>query len=166
MGEPLRGLPLFFCIRGRGKPAKLLYLRLLDGRIPDSRLSLDTCSECGYSQHPSVEPGVTNFARLGMIQEAKQCYRGVLCNHCRQPIPLPAAVARRGADGKDGQGVSADELSPKVFTLRCRACQGEGLYTQAKFIDVEGTPRVRHTQPRKASPMVSRVGTLSRAANG
>jgi hypothetical protein len=101
-----------------------------------------------------------------MIQEAKQYYRGVLCLHCRQPIPLPAAVARREADRKATPAVPEGDISPRVFTLRCRACQGEGLYTEAKFIDCEGTPRVRHTQPRKASPSAHQPGNLSRAANG
>lgn len=101
-----------------------------------------------------------------MIQEAKQYYRGVLCLHCRQPIPLPAGVKRRDAEGKEAQAVLGDDFGPRVFTLRCRACQGEGLYTESKFIDCEGTPRMRHTQPRKASPMSSRPGGLSRAANG
>jgi hypothetical protein len=101
-----------------------------------------------------------------MIQEAKKHYRGVLCQHCRQPIPLPAAVTRRQADSKATPAVPEGDTSPRVFTLRCRACQAEGLYTEAKFIDCEGTPRTRHTQPRKSSPLARQSGDLTRAANG
>ena len=101
-----------------------------------------------------------------MIQEAKQNYRGVLCTHCRQPIPLPKAIAKAESQGNKTEPDSAVELGPRVYTLRCRACQGEGLYTESKFIDVEGTPRIRQTQPRKASPTPRQSGNLSRAANG
>ena len=101
-----------------------------------------------------------------MIQEAKQNYRGVLCLHCRQPIPLPAAVTRREAERKVEQVVSVLDLGPRVLTLRCKACQGEALYAEGKFIDCEGTPRTRYSQARKTSPMGRVPGNLSRAANG
>jgi len=101
-----------------------------------------------------------------MIQEAKQNYRGVLCVHCRQPIPLPKSIAKIESKEAGTDHASKAELGPRVYTLRCRACQGEGLYTESKFIDVEGTPRVRQTLPRKASPMLRPSGNLSRAANG
>jgi hypothetical protein len=99
-----------------------------------------------------------------MIQEAIKKYRGVLCLHCRQPIPLPAAVTRRVAEGGEKGQDFFSEMGPRVFTLRCRACHGEGLYAESKFVDCEGTPRTRFMASRKASPMLP--DGLTRAANG
>jgi hypothetical protein len=101
-----------------------------------------------------------------MIQEAKQSYRGVLCTHCRQPIPLPKTIAKLETPAGGADSGLALELGPRVYTLRCRACQGESLYSESKFIDCEGTPRMRHTLPPKASPTLRPTGNLSRAANG
>jgi hypothetical protein len=101
-----------------------------------------------------------------MNQEAKQQYRGVLCIHCRQPIPLPTTVSRRTAANKDENSGDAHDAGPRVFTLRCRVCQEEGLYTESKFIDCEGTPRTRPSRGRKASPLLKDNGDLSRAASG
>jgi hypothetical protein len=101
-----------------------------------------------------------------MIQEAKQQYRGVLCIHCRQPIPLPAAGSRPTTESEGGTLGKGHEDAPRVFTLRCRVCQGEGLYSESKFIDCEGAPRTRVSRSRKASTLLKDQGTLSRAANG
>jgi hypothetical protein len=101
-----------------------------------------------------------------MNQEAKQQYRGVLCIHCRQPIPLPTTVTRQPAATKDENSSNVDDAEPRVFTLRCRVCQEEGLYTESKFIDCEGTPRARASRSRKGSPHLKDNGDLSRAANG
>jgi len=101
-----------------------------------------------------------------MIQEAKQQYRGVLCTHCRQPIPHPATLSRRAAEPEDENSSEAHDREPRVFTLRCRVCQEEGLYLESKFIDCEGTPRTRASRKGKASPLLNDQGNLSRAANG
>jgi hypothetical protein len=99
-----------------------------------------------------------------MIQEAKQQYRGVLCVHCRQPIPLPTTGSRRAAAPEAENSGQRHDPGPPVFTLRCRVCQEEGLYTESKFIDCEGTPRMRPSRSRKASPLPKDQGNLSRAA--
>ena|ERR1700730_10524499 len=101
-----------------------------------------------------------------MIQEAKKLYRGVLCLHCRQPIPLPSSVVRRITSREEESSSVDHDPGQRVFTLRCRVCQEEGLYIESKFIDCEGTPRARTTQKGKASPLLKDDGKLSRAANG
>jgi hypothetical protein len=101
-----------------------------------------------------------------MNQEAKQQYRGVLCIHCRQPIPLPTTVSRATAATKEENSSNVDDPGPRVFTLRCRVCQEEGLYTESKFIDCEGTPRARSSRSRGTSPLLKDMGDVSRAANG
>jgi len=101
-----------------------------------------------------------------MIQEVKQQYRGVLCIHCRQPIPHPATFSRRAVEPEGREPSKAHDDEPRVFTLRCRVCQEEGLYSESKFIDCEGTPRTRVSRSRKTSPLSKEPGGLSRAANG
>ena len=89
-----------------------------------------------------------------MIAEAKQQYRGVLCTHCRQPIPLSPSAELKEREFRE-QGPRA--ISGEFFsvTLRCRACHGEGIYTQSEVIDLDGAPRKRsshaHKNPRKHS---------------
>lgn len=100
-----------------------------------------------------------------MIQEAKQQYRGVLCIHCRQPIPLPAKISRMSAGPMEENANIEPDPGPRVFTLRCRVCQEEGLYTESKFVDCEGTPRTRVSRSQKASPLLKDDGKLSRAAS-
>jgi hypothetical protein len=101
-----------------------------------------------------------------MNHEAKQKYRGVLCIHCRQPIPLPATVSRMAVDSEDGHAGKDHEQGPRVYTLRCRVCQGEGVYTESKFIDCDGAPRIRGSRKAKASPLLKDPANLTRAANG
>ena len=101
-----------------------------------------------------------------MVQEERKHYRGVLCLHCRQPIPIPASVARKGEQsGNHRPGVPGD-LGPRAFSLRCRACHGEALYAESKFVDCEGSPRVRNTSARKPTLVRQHTENLSRAANG
>ena len=69
-----------------------------------------------------------------MILEAKQQYRGVLCLHCRQPIPLSSFAASKECGFKEREASGCDESTVRSFTvssftLRCRVCEGEGLYT-------------------------------------
>jgi hypothetical protein len=99
-----------------------------------------------------------------MIAEAKQRYRGVLCIHCRQPIPLPVMVSCLEYDFEDEDTSKPQKAGRSVLALRCRACQEEGLYTESKFIDCEGTPRARSSRDRKASPLPKEPWEPSRAA--
>jgi hypothetical protein len=89
-----------------------------------------------------------------MIVEAKQQYRGVLCLHCRQPIPLSSFAASKECGFKEQEASSRDEFTVRSFTvcsftLRCRVCDGEGLYTALDVVDCNGTPRIRSSQARK-----------------
>jgi|SRR5580700_8650469 hypothetical protein len=94
-----------------------------------------------------------------MIVEAKQQYRGVLCLHCHQPIPLSSSTAANEGEFGEQQPSGTDEFtvrSVKVrsftersFAMRCRACEGEGLYTGSDVIACDGTPRTRISRARK-----------------
>jgi len=101
-----------------------------------------------------------------MIAEAsKEQYRGVLCIHCRQPIPLSASQVRKEKEMRESELNEVTELRSSSFNLRCRACHGEATYTPADTIDCDGTPRVRNTARR--NPLLRPESkNLSRAANG
>jgi hypothetical protein len=99
-------------------------------------------------------------AEDGMIQEATMPqYSAVMCRHCREPIPVPAIVIRMEAlasaqDSETGQ-------TERVFTLRCRVCEGENPYRSSQITKVEGEPKGRRTSPNS----IYRHGTMTRAAN-
>ena len=102
-----------------------------------------------------------------MIAEAsKEQYRGVLCIHCRQPIPLSASQVRKEKEMRESEANEVAELRSSSFNLRCRACHGEATYTPGDTIDCDGTPRVRRTAPRRNPLLRSEAKSLSKAANG
>jgi len=93
-----------------------------------------------------------------MIVEAKQQYRGVLCLHCHQPIPLSSFAASKECGFKEQEASGSDESTVRSFTvssftLRCRVCEGEGLYTALDVVDCNGTPRIRSSRARKLLPI-------------
>ena len=94
-----------------------------------------------------------------MILEPKQQYRGVLCHRCHQPIPLSPFAAGKECGFKPQDASDRDESAVRSFTvssftLRCRVCEGEGLYTALDVIDCNGTPRIRSTQASKPLPIL------------
>jgi hypothetical protein len=100
-----------------------------------------------------------------MNQEATtQEYRGVLCRYCRQPIPVPAIVIGIENAAKHDETVSGLEQGGRVFTLRCRSCEGEHPYRSKEIVSFEGTPKSRISRSREAQ-LVKQSGRLSRAAN-
>ena len=77
-----------------------------------------------------------------MTTEPRQVYRGVLCIHCRQPIPLTDRAA--SVDRHFTRHVnSTDDNVVQTFTLRCRVCHLEGLYMALDVVDCDGAPKVR-----------------------
>jgi hypothetical protein len=95
-----------------------------------------------------------------MIQEAtKRQYSAVICQSCREPIPVPAIVTNM----ERAAASETDELdrAERVFKLRCRACECEKPYRSSQIVEVEGEPKGR----RVSADSVYRHGALSRAAN-
>lgn len=73
-------------------------------------------------------------------RETVQRYRGVLCGHCRQPIPLPGIVERLAdTDAESG----AENRNIRSFHLRCRVCEREKTYQTGDIAEFEGVPRTR-----------------------
>lgn len=95
-----------------------------------------------------------------MIQEATPSYRAVVCQCCRQPIPLPRIVLHIQATLENGDSRSGSDNSERVFTLRCRSCEKEMPYRTGDIVDVQGTPK-----PRMSRSNGRKRENLTRAAN-
>jgi ribosomal protein L40E len=82
-----------------------------------------------------------------MIQQAtKRSYSGVVCRHCRAPIPVPAIVIRIESASQSGDPEA--NRSERVFTLRCRACDAENPYRSSQIVEIEGEPKERRFSAR------------------
>lgn len=91
-----------------------------------------------------------------MIAEAKQQYRGVICIHCHQPIPLSPSAELREAEFREEEPRDLGKFSVFSVTLRCRACHAEAVYTRSDVIDLDGAPRARSSRAHKNPPKHSR----------
>jgi hypothetical protein len=100
-----------------------------------------------------------------MNQELKKNYRGVYCQCCRQPIPLPAIVIHIESESRENELNSLEEKTDRVFTLRCRACEKEMPYRISEGVDMEGSPRPRFSNRRNRAKLLDVQNPLSRAAN-
>jgi len=90
-----------------------------------------------------------------MIHTAKDGYRGVVCAACRQPIPLPALL-------QDRDFSEESESAPRVFSLRCRACEKEKPYSANSVVEFEGMPRGRnraHVAPTRPMKPLTKAAT-------
>ena len=72
------------------------------------------------------------------IETENPTFRGVVCLHCKAPIPVPAIV-------KSMQESTREEAEPtsrksQVFNLRCPSCHKEKPYRTREIVDFEGTP--------------------------
>jgi hypothetical protein len=79
-----------------------------------------------------------------MIQEMVQPqYLGVLCSRCKEPIAVPKRVAVLFEELKQGKITDGQEVQARAMTLRCKACDGEGVYGIREIREFEGSPRTR-----------------------
>lgn len=72
------------------------------------------------------------------IESDRPTFRGVVCLHCRAPIPVPNIVRMLLADESDG--LDSPPQKSQVFNLRCPACHKEKPYRTVEIRDIEGTP--------------------------
>jgi hypothetical protein len=61
-----------------------------------------------------------------MIAALPKTFRGVSCRWCQKPIRVPKRVEDRHEDADVGE---AHDLVSQTFTLRCRACEKESIYS-------------------------------------
>jgi hypothetical protein len=71
------------------------------------------------------------------VSSATEHFRGVLCRHCGKPVRVPGLVLRkdRETQGYHDASDSHYQLISRVFVLRCRACQREGIYSISQILD-------------------------------
>ena len=101
-----------------------------------------------------------------MSDTSIECYRGVLCRCCNQPIELPAIISRLEEESQNEPNEAIENRSGRVFTLRCGICEKEYPYTESAIIEVEGTPRPRLTRSNGARALGRRLaGDMAKAAH-
>jgi hypothetical protein len=104
-----------------------------------------------------------------VLEKSQDRYRGVLCNFCRQPIPLPGIVNRWGEQAQAAAPSSerALELLERSFHIRCRCCEKESSYRSSDVVEVEGAPRLRNFRGRAGdrAGFLRGHGDLAKAAN-
>jgi hypothetical protein len=98
------------------------------------------------------------------IQE--QSYRGVRCQSCTQPIPLPAILTSMDSALESKEQGEHHDHPMRVFSLRCRACYREKPYRASEIMDFEGTPRPNASHSRLAHSFGRHAVGRARAANG
>jgi hypothetical protein len=84
-----------------------------------------------------------------MIQEKQtHQFRGVVCLHCKAPIPVPAIVV-------SVDRTETSQRNSSVFNLRCPVCQKEKPYRTREIVTFEGTPETAMpaAQPSFARPL-------------
>ena len=72
-------------------------------------------------------------------------FRGVVCLHCRAPIPIPNIV--RMLLAAESGGLDSPSRTSQVFNLRCPACHKEKPYRALEIRDFEGTPEGTQLPP-------------------
>jgi len=83
------------------------------------------------------------------IESEPPTFRGVVCLHCKAPIPVPNIVRillASESDGTDGR-----PRKSQVFNLRCQVCHKEKPYRVKEIRDFEGTPEGTPVPPGPSS---------------
>jgi hypothetical protein len=87
-----------------------------------------------------------------MIQEiTRSNYLGVLCSRCNERIPVPTKTALLYEEPGQSKVSNSHDAKSRAFTLRCKACNEEGVYAVKEIQEFEGPPRVRALNSRRAA---------------
>jgi|HubBroStandDraft_6_1064221.scaffolds.fasta_scaffold635051_2 hypothetical protein len=83
-----------------------------------------------------------------MMMEAEHpTFRGVLCLHCKAPIPVPPIVGSLQSAGSEG--TESSQRKSQVFNIRCPRCHKEKPYRTREIVEFEGTTEAAMTpEPR------------------
>ncbi len=82
------------------------------------------------------------------IESEHQIFRGVVCLHCKAPIPVPAIVD--SLQETSGEGPGSGPRKSQVFNVRCPHCLKEKPYRTREIVEFEGTPETATTPERPA----------------
>ena len=71
------------------------------------------------------------------LETDRPTFRGVVCLHCKAPVPVPAIVGSWLAGNNETE---VSSRKSQVFNLRCPSCYKEKPYRTREIVDFEGTP--------------------------
>ena len=95
----------------------------------------------------------------------QQTYRGVICLHCSNPIPISVLVASIEAERPANEATPGRHQKCQVFHLRCGACGKEKPYKIAEIVEFEGTLVTETPRAEPASTYLSALRNRARTAN-
>jgi uncharacterized membrane protein len=95
-------------------------------------------------------------------QTEQHIFRGVVCLHCKAPIPVPAVVGHTGEDLHDG--AEFPQRNSQVFNLRCSVCHKEKPYWTQEIVNFERTPEMTIFSDRPVSVQSFRQTEVAKAA--
>jgi hypothetical protein len=84
------------------------------------------------------------------IETERPTFRGVVCLHCKAPVPVPAIVSSLQTAASEGN--ESSQRTSQVFNIRCPQCHKEKPYRTREILDFEGTPETV-TQPGRPAPL-------------
>lgn len=64
-------------------------------------------------------------------------FRGVVCLHCKAPVPVPSIVDSVQSASDTAQ---SSQRKSQVFNVRCPSCHKEKPYRTREIVDFDGTP--------------------------
>jgi hypothetical protein len=85
------------------------------------------------------------------IETEHPTFRGVVCLHCKAPIPVPAIVS--SVQESAGGEAEASPRKSQVFNLRCPSCHKEKPYRTREIVDFEGRPDRAAMPPERPTPV-------------
>jgi hypothetical protein len=96
------------------------------------------------------------------LETERQSFRGVVCLHCKAPIPVPGIVRGFQEALLTEGGASSDR--PTVFNVRCPVCYKEKPYRTREIVNFETTsePMAPFAHPAAARSITP--GRMTRTA--
>lgn len=96
------------------------------------------------------------------LETERQSFQGVVCLHCKAPIPVPSIVRNSQTAPLQEAGAASDRSA--VFNVRCPICHKEKPYRTREIVSFEGTPGpvAPFAQPTTARPFS--LGGMTRTA--
>ena len=98
-------------------------------------------------------------------EQVQQSFRGVLCLHCKSPIPISPLVASIEAERPVNEATPGRHQKCQVFHLRCAACGKEKPYKIDEILEFEGARITESPRAEPASAYPRGLSHRSRTAN-
>ncbi len=96
------------------------------------------------------------------METERHQFRGVVCLHCKAPIPVPAVVGHTKVASHDGPEVI--QANSQVFNVRCPVCYKEKPYWTREILNFEGIPGITFSPVQPASVRAFQQGEVGKAA--